>query len=102
MGWFDFLAPDFASLRNGDPVDLWGWIGALIGGTIILGVWYGIFHYLLYYVHGGFALVWLIFLIFLPKLLGTDGDEEVEHASEVPDLPVSEGLPHSEGITGDE
>jgi hypothetical protein len=77
MGWFDFLSPDFASLRKDDPVDLWGWIVALIGATIGFVGALGIFYYLYNHVHVCFALMWSIFLIFLPKLLGTDGDEEV-------------------------
>jgi len=33
--------------------------------------------YLLLDIHACFALMWSTFLLFLPKLLGTDGDEEV-------------------------
>ena len=36
------------------------------------------------------------------RMLWEDGDEEVEHSPEVADAPFIEGLPHGEGISGDE
>ena len=74
MGWFDFLAPDISS-REDDPRGIKQWIGFLIGAIFTIVVGMGVFYLLLEYVHACFALMWSTFLIFLPKLLGTDGDE---------------------------
>lgn len=44
----------------------------------------------------------ILILIVLLNVQRADGDEQVEHSLEALDVPVSEGLPHVEGITGDE
>ena len=38
----------------------------------------------------------ILILIVLLNVHRNDGDEQVEHPREVPDVPVSEGLPHGE------
>ena len=76
MGWFDFVVPDISS-REDDPSGIKQWTGYLIGAIFTIVVGMGVFYYLYNHVHVCFALMWSIFLIFLPKLLGTDGDEEV-------------------------
>jgi len=85
------------------PTGLGGLIDKIITvGGAITGI-LGIFAILNDDFHFVCTLMWCIFIvIILLKVLGTDGDEQVEHAREVPDVPVSEGLPHGEGITGDE
>jgi len=85
------------------PTGLGGLIDKIITvGGAITGI-LGIFAILNDDFHFVCTLMWCIFIvIILLKVLGTDGDEQVEHAPEVPDVPVSEGLPHGEGITGDE
>ena len=82
---------------------LGGWIGNIISvGGAITGI-LGIFAILNDDFHFVCTLMWCIFIVIvLLMVLGTDGDEQVEHAREVLDVPVSEGLPHGEGITGDE
>ena len=88
--------------RDSGDDDFPGW--PLMIGSYLLGIVFGmgIFLILFHYVHVCFALLWSTFLISLPWLLGTDGDEEVEYAREVLDVTIGEGLPHGEGITGDE
>ena len=44
----------------------------------------------------------ILILIVLLNVQRADGDEQVEHSLEALDVPVSEDLPHVEGITGDE
>jgi len=84
------------------PTGLGGWIGNIISvGGAITGI-VGIFAILNDDFHFVCTLMWCIFIVIvLLMVLGTDGDEQVEHAREVLDVPVSEGLPHGEGITGD-
>ena len=87
--------------------NLWGWIVNIIsaGGAIT-----GILAIFAWVKEDGFspvlfgisALVGILILIVLLNVHGTDGDEQVEHSREVLDVPVSEGLPHGEGITRDE
>jgi len=85
------------------PTDLWRWIVNIISATGAITGILGIFAILYGDFHAVCSLMWSIFIVFiLLKVLGTDGDEQVEHAREVLDVPVSEGLPHGEGITGDE
>ena len=74
----------------------------ILAYSVVFVVGMGVFYILIHYVHGCCAFLWSTFLIFSPKLFGIDGDEQVEHAREVLDVPVSEGLPHGDGITGDE
>ncbi len=87
--------------------NLWGWIvniisaGGAITGILAIFAWVleDDFNPVLF---GISAVVGILILIVLLNVHGTDGDEQVEHSREVLDVPVSEGLPHGEGITGDE
>ena len=85
----------------------WGWIVNIIsaGGAItgILAIFAWImeddFNPVLF---GISAVGGILILIVLLNVQRADGDEQVEHSLEVLDVPVSEGLPHVEGTTGDE
>ncbi|MEC9089809.1 MAG: hypothetical protein VYC11_00405 [Candidatus Thermoplasmatota archaeon] len=87
--------------------NLWGWIvniisaGGAITGILAIFAWVkeDDFNPVLF---GISALVGILILIVLLNVHGTDDDEQVEHSREVLDVPVSEGLPHGEGITEDE
>ena len=100
MGWFDFLAPDI-SPHEDDPRGIKQWVAYLIGAIFAIVVGMGVF-YLLLDIHACFALMWSTFLIFLPKLFGTDGNEEIEHPSDILDVAIRESLLHGDGIFGDE
>ena len=87
--------------------NLWGWIvniisaGGAITGILAIFAWVNEddFNPVLF---GISAVVGILILIVLLNVHRTDGDEQVEHSREVLDFPVREGLPHGEGITGDE
>ena len=87
--------------------NLWGWIvniisvGGAITGILAIFVWFmeDDFNPVLF---GISAVGGILILIVLLNVHGTDGDEQVEHSREALDVPVSEGLPHGEGMTGDE
>ena len=87
--------------------NLWGWIvniislGGAITGILAILAWINDddFNPVVF---GISALGAILILIVLLNVHGTDGDEQVEHSRDVLDVPVSEGLPHGGGITGDE
>jgi preprotein translocase subunit SecD len=84
--------------------NIWGWIvniisaGGAITGILAIFAWVkeDDFNPVLF---GISAVGGILILI---NVHGTDGDEQVEHSREALDVHVSEGLPHGEGITGDE
>ena len=92
---------------DGGTTNLWGWIvniisvGGAITGILAIFAWVkeDDFNPVLF---GISAVGGILILIVLLNVHGTDGDEQVDHSREVPDVPISEGLPHGEGITGDE
>ena len=100
------LGPPFRIMDEG-TTNPWGWIvniisaGGAITGILAIFAWVkeDDFNPVLF---GISAVVGILILIVLLNVHGTDGDEQVEHSREVLDVPVSEGLPHGEGITGDE